>query len=81
MHHMLKTAVSLAVAAFLVGVSPAMAQVELAENIQTGLSELGIATDGLVLTEEQVAQIENVLNDASMDAAGKTAEINAIIGN
>jgi hypothetical protein len=81
MRKVLNAAASLAVVLVLTGVAPAMAQVELAENIQTGLSELGIATDGLVLTEEQVLQIENILNDASMDAAGKTAQINEIIGN
>lgn len=81
MRKLLATASSLAVAFVLFAGAPAVAQVELAENIQTGLSELGIATDGLVLTEDQVMQIENVLNDASASEADKTAQINAIIGN
>jgi hypothetical protein len=57
---------------------PALAQVQLAEEVATKLSELGFQVDGLVLTEEQVMQIENVVNSTDEEDA-KKEQINQIL--
>jgi hypothetical protein len=65
-------------AALLVG-SPAFAQEQTADAVMTGMSELGINVEGLVLTEEQVLQVEAILNGTDADAE-KVAQINQLLG-
>lgn len=58
---------------------PATAQEQTADAVMTELAELGMETDGLVLTEEQVLSIQAILSDASYDEAEKVAQIEAMV--
>ena len=72
------SAAALAVA--LVAGAPSFAQTQTADAVLTGIAELGINTDGLVLTEEQVLEVQTILNDASQDDAAKVTAINTLLG-
>lgn len=49
------------------------AQEQTADAVLTGMTELGIETEGLVLTEQQVLEIQAILNDTEDDASKVTA--------
>lgn len=66
-------ALSLAIAAG----APAFAQ--MSDAVSTGLAQLGFATDGLMLTEEQELEVQNVINSSDDDDT-KKARIEQIIG-
>lgn len=55
------------------------AQQQTADAVMDGMAAIGIKTDGLVLTEEQVLEIEAVLN-TEVDQSEKVAKINEILG-
>lgn len=55
------------------------AQQQTADAVMDGMEALGMKTDGLVLTEEQVLQIEAVLNGTEQDSM-KVSKIDEIIG-
>jgi len=57
----------------LLGGAPAFAQDQTADAVMTGMAELGMEVEGLVLTEEQVLEIQAVLNDTIDDTAKVTA--------
>lgn len=77
---------------FLVGISsavlsvallagaPAFAQTQTADAVLTGMAQLGMHTEDLVLTEDQVLQVQAILNDAAQGDADKVAAINALLG-
>jgi len=65
-------------AALLVG-APTFAQTQTADAVLTGIAELGIPTEGLVLTEEQVLQVQTILNGADGNE-DKVAKINTLLG-
>lgn len=65
-------------AALLVG-APTFAQTQTADAVLTGIAELGIPTEGLVLTEDQVLEVEAILNGTEGDA-DKVAKINTLLG-
>jgi hypothetical protein len=70
-----------AVSAALLTVSlsvPAFAQVQLAEEVITKLTELGFDMTDVVVTEEQVLQLEGVLNGTD-PADVQKAEIEKIL--
>lgn len=56
-----------------------MAQVQTAEAVLDQMAALGMKTEGLVLTEDQVLQIESILNGTDDDSA-KVAAINELLG-
>ena len=80
MNRILAIASAAAVSLALLSGAPAFAQAQTADAVMTGMSELGINTEGLVLTEEQVLQVEAVLNDAGQTPEEKTAAINTLLG-
>ena len=59
--------------------APSFAQTQTADAVMTGMSELGINTEGMVLTEEQVLQVEAILSGTDPDA-DKVAQINQLLG-
>jgi len=61
--------------------APVFAQTQTAEATISSMSELGMNVEGLVLTEEQVLQIQAVLNDASQDDTEKVAAIEALLAH
>ncbi len=58
---------------------PAVAQEQTADAVMTGMAELGMDTEGLVLTEDQVLQIQTILNGTNDDNE-KVDEINQLLG-
>ncbi len=73
-------AAAAAVSVFVVAGAPAFAQEQTADAALTGMAQLGIDTEGVMLTEEQVLQITAILSDAGLDDAEKTEQINVITG-
>jgi hypothetical protein len=60
--------------------APVVAQTQTADAVMAGMAQLGMDTEGLVLTEEQVLQVEAILNDAGPDDSAKVAQINQLLG-
>lgn len=68
-----------ALSAALLAGAPAFSQEQTADAVMTGMSELGINVEGLVLTEDQVLQVQTILNGTDGDA-DKVAKINTLLG-
>ncbi len=81
MNRFLAAASAAALSVALLSGAPTFAQTQTADAVMTGMSELGMNVEGLVLTEEQVLQVEAILNDAGQTPEDKTAAINALLGN
>lgn len=80
MKHFLVGLSAAALSAALLAAGPMLAQTQTADAVLTGMSALGINVDGLVLTEDQVLQVEAILNDAGQDDASKVAAIDTLLG-
>ena len=80
MKRLLAAASAAALSAALLAGAPTFAQDQTADAAMTGMSQLGINTDGLMLTEDQVLQVTSILNDASRDETEKVAAINELLG-
>jgi hypothetical protein len=59
--------------------SPVGAQQQTADAVMDGMAQLGIETEGLVLTEEQVLQVETILNGTGEESE-KVSQINQLLG-
>jgi hypothetical protein len=59
--------------------APSFAQTRTAEQVLLTMSGLGIETEGLVLTEEQVRQVELIL-ETNDDDPEKITRIKALLG-
>lgn len=77
MYRTIIPAVSAAALSLCLLAGPALAQVELAEEVESELTALGIDTT-MIVTEEQLLQIENVLGGTE-DEDTKTQMINQIL--
>lgn len=64
----------------LLGGAPAFSQEQTADAVMTGMAELGMEVEGLVLSEEQVLEIQAVLND-TIDDTEKVTAIEALLAN
>lgn len=62
------------------GIGAALAQQQLAEEVFDQLTRIGIPTQGLVLTEGQVLQLESILNDNGLSQHDRAAHIRMVIG-
>lgn len=60
--------------------APALAQEQTAAEVMTELEQMGIDTDGLVLTEDEVLQIDLILSGTDTDVV-KKAEIEALMAD
>jgi hypothetical protein len=78
MRRFVSAACAAALSAVLAG-APALAQTQTADAVMDQMAELGIETEGLMLTEEQVLQVEAILNEAS-DPSDKVSRINELLG-
>ena len=67
----LVTAVSAAVLSLSLLAGPALSQVQLAAEVLEKLTMLGFDMTDVVVTEEQVLELENVLNSTDEDDAKK----------
>ena len=72
------TAAALGLALFSAAPVITFAQQQTADAVMDGMEALGMKTEGLVLTEEQVLQVEAVLN-GSDDESAKVAKINELL--
>jgi hypothetical protein len=75
--NLLMTMSAAALSLGLLAAGPALAQVQLAEEVEAKLTMLGIDTT-MIVTEEQLLEIEGVLNGTDTDDT-KTEAINVIL--
>jgi hypothetical protein len=75
---LIATVSAAALAVSLAALTPALAQAQLSEEVTAKVTGLGIDLTDVVLTEEDVLEIENVLNGTDDDAT-KTMAIEAIV--
>ena len=68
-----------ATALVLLAGTPVGAQQQTADAVMDGMEQLGIETDGLVMTEEQVLQVETILNGTGEESE-KVLQINQLLG-
>lgn len=80
MKTMLATASAIALSFALLTGAPVVAQEQTADAVMTGMSELGMDVEGMVLTEEQVLQIQAILNEGSEEDETKVARIEELLG-
>lgn len=80
MKRLLVAASTVALSVALLAGAPAFAQEQTADAVMTGMSQLGIETDGLTLTDDQVLQVNTILSDASRDDTEKVSAINELLG-
>ena len=76
---MLSTASAVALSFALLAGAPVAAQEQTADAVMSEMATLGMDTEGMVLTEEQVLQIQAVLNDAGNDDEEKVEQIEMLI--
>ena len=76
---MLSTASAVALSFALLAGAPVAAQEQTADAVMSEMATLGMDTEGMVLTEEQVLQIQAVLNDAGNDDEETVAQIEMLI--
>ncbi len=74
------SAAAIALSIALLTGAPVAAQQQTADAVMTEMTTLGMDTEGMVLTEEQVLQIQAVLNDASNDDEEKVTQIEEMLG-
>lgn len=74
------SAASAAALALALAAAPVFAQQQTADAVMDGMAAIGMNVEGLVLTEEQVLQIEAILNGTGEESE-KVAQINALLGN
>jgi hypothetical protein len=75
---LIATVSAAALAVSLAALTPALAQAQLSEEVTAKVTGLGIDLTDVVLTEEDVLEIENVLNGTDDDAT-KTMAIEEIV--
>jgi hypothetical protein len=75
---LIATVSAAALAVSLAAHTPALAQAQLSEEVTAKVTGLGIDLTDVVLTEEDVLEIENVLNGTDDDAT-KTMAIEEIV--
>jgi hypothetical protein len=75
---LIATVSAAAFAMSLAALTPALAQAQLSEEVTAKVTGLGIDLTDVVLTEEDVLEIENVLNGTDDDAT-KTMAIEEIV--
>ncbi len=79
MKPILTSASALALALALLAGAPAVAQEQTADAVMTGMTQLGMDTEGMVLTEEQVLQVQAVLSTTDDDRI-KVDRIEELLG-
>ena len=77
---MLSTASAVALSFALLAGVPAGAQEQTADAVMNEMSELGMDVEGMVLTEEQVLQIQAILGEGSEEDTTKVDRINELLG-
>ena len=80
MKFMLTTASAVALSFALLAAAPVAAQEQTADAVMNGMTQLGMDVEGLVLTEEQVLQIQAILNEGSEEDQNKVDRINELLG-
>lgn len=80
MKSLLSTTSAAALAFALLAGAPVAAQEQTADAVMSELAQLGIDTEGMVLTEEQVLQLTAILNDAGPGDEEKVMRINELLG-
>lgn len=80
MTRFLSAASAAALSLALLAGAPLVAQEQTADAVMAEMAELGIDTEGMVLTEEQVLQIQAILSEGSEEEETKVSRIEELLG-
>ncbi len=80
MKRLLSAASAAALSLALLAGAPLVAQEQTADAVMTGMAELGMDVEGMVLTEEQVLQIQAILSEGSEEETTKVDRIEELLG-
>jgi hypothetical protein len=79
MARLFNAASAAALSLIMLAAAPVGAQEQTADAVMAELAELGIDTDGMALTDEQVLAVQAVLSDAGTRESDKVAQIETLL--